>query len=66
MLYLLSIGASSELTIPKNSFYWKAIERLLQIKGVLGLSVNKSTLGTEGLSLMKVSALVDDTSITLD
>lgn len=65
-LYLFSIAWSSARTMPKNSFYSKAIDRALNIRGTpLGFSVNNSTLGTEGESLMKVSALELPTSITL-
>jgi len=57
---------SELLTIPKNILVSKEMLSPLKIKGTPLELVNKRALGTEGLSLIKVSKFADVTSITFD
>jgi len=50
ILYLSTNISSVFLTIPKNNFFSKATDKPLNMMGIPFLSVNNSTLGTEGAS----------------
>jgi len=64
ILYLSIKDSSELLTIPKNNFYSKVIDNPLNIVGVPVLSVKSKTLGTDTASFIKVSILLEVTSIT--